>query len=124
MSEDMMRFLAFVIVLGILFLWFRIMNRPRRVSGSTTLSQVRKAKKESKRPKGKPITDFWTQVYDTESTEEAIRIRDKFADLGIQCLLYEQGKKDVYGNALKHYGISVPREHVARAQAVLCETTL
>ena len=66
---------------------------------------------------------MWSQVYDTDSAEEARQIQQKFQNQSIECLLYEQGKKDVYGNLLKRYGISVPRPSVEKAQALLCEST-
>ena len=69
------------------------------------------------------VEDFWVQVYDTDSSDEARKIQARFNDLGIQCFLYEQGKKDVYGNALKHYGISVPRRAAEKAQSVLAQIT-
>ena len=83
------------------------------------------AKKKRKKKQGEgPEKDIWYQVYDTESEKEALLIRDKFRDVGIQSFVYEQGKKDVYGSSMKHYGISVPQQNVQKAQAVLAETAL
>ncbi len=116
----MIRFVTFVLVLAVLILWFWLTWRPRRAMGAGGVS----APKLTKRPSRKsPSSEFWTQVYDTDSAEEARQIQEKFQSQGIECLLYEQGKKDVYGNLLKRYGVSVPRESVAKAQALLCEST-
>lgn len=68
--------------------------------------------------------EIWTQVYDTDSLEDAKKIQRKFLDTEIPCLVYQQGKKDVYGDRLKHYGISVPREVMEKAQTLLTRITL
>ncbi len=114
----MTRLLIFMVVIAGLVILYRFSSRPKRPKKITP--KTRPIKKESV----KSGDDFWMQVYDTDSVDEAKNIRVKFMDIGIQCFIYEQGKKDVYGNALKHFGISVQRQHTAKAQSVLAETTL
>ena len=75
-------------------------------------------------PRPKKGLGVWTQVYDTESMEDAKKIQRKFLDAEIPCLVYQQGKKDVYGDRMKHYGISVPREVMEKAQNLLAKIAL
>ena len=119
MDETMIRFMTFVIVIVGLAVYFYVTSRPKEQSKERVL----KAKKKQA-PKVGSFDEFWVQVYDTDSTDEARKIQAKFRDMGIQCFLYEQGKKDVYGNVLKHYGISVPRVNSDKAQSILAEITL
>jgi hypothetical protein len=116
MDDAMIRFITFLVVifgLGVYFYWT---SRPRVFEPSL------KAKRKRQPPAAAP-GEFWVQVYDTDSADEARRIQARFHDLGIQCFLYEQGRKDVYGNVMKHYGISVPRRVLEKAQSVLSEIT-
>ncbi len=81
--------------------------------------------KPKPRPKRPAVPEeFWTQVYDTESLEDAKKIQRKFLDSEVPCLVYQQGKKDVYGDRMKHYGISVPREVMEKAQNLLAKIAL
>ncbi len=61
----------------------------------------------------------WTQVYETASTEEAERIQYRLQEEGIECILYQQGKKDIYGNLLQGVGIAVPKSFVSSAQKII-----
>lgn len=67
---------------------------------------------------------FWAQVFDTDSADEARKARDAFAKMKIRCLIYRQGKKDVFGEPMKHYGLSVPQDCVEKAQSILTELIL
>lgn len=117
MDETMTRLLIFLVVIAGLVMLYRFSSRPKVPrEKNLKLKPIRKEKTGSK-------DDFWVQVYDTDSADEAKNIRLKFLDIGLQCFIYEQGKKDVYGNTPKHFGISVPRQHTAKAQSVLAETT-
>ena len=88
--------------------------------------QIELPKEGSGKHKFRPKLEkgLWVQVYDTDSADEARKIQNKFHDMNIQCFLYEQGKKDVFGSLLKHYGISVPRKSFEKAQSVLAQITL
>ena len=117
-EEEMIRFVTFLAVVLGLVVYFYFSSRPHRI-------EERVPKPSSKRPsKGALFDEFWVQVYDTDSIEEARKIQLKFHDMNIPCFLYEQGKKDVYGNLLKHYGISVPRKSSEKAQSVLAQISL
>ena len=121
MDEPMIRLLTFVIIATLIALYVIRLSKANR-----SPMEPSTAKPKSKiRMKKKPVRgDFWAQVYDTDSAEEARKIEKKFNDIGIQCLVYEQGKKDVYGDLLKHYGVSVPHDSINKAQAILAEITL
>lgn len=113
----MIRFLTFLFVIAGLAVYFYLSSRPQPPLDSAP------GPKKKRAPKAAADEEFWIQVYDTDSSDEARRIQAKFHDLGIQCFLYEQGKKDVFGNVLKHFGISVPRRLSDRAQSILAQFT-
>lgn len=73
----------------------------------------------SKQPKG-----VWIQVYDTDSMEDAKRIEARLEEEELDCILYEQGRKDIHGNAMKGFGIAVSRTSVSRAQNVISRMTV
>ena len=119
-EEQMIRFLTFLAVVVGLVVYFYLTTRPRAIRETVP-------KNPPRRPAKQPLydlNDFWIQVYDTDSADEARKIQVKFHDMSIQCFLYEQGKKDVYGNIPKHYGISVPRKSFEKAQSILAQITL
>ncbi len=68
---------------------------------------------------GKKTREMWVQVYDTDSLEEAESIQVRLEEEDLDCLIYEQGRKDVHGNSLKGFGIAVPRTSVPRAQNII-----
>ncbi len=70
------------------------------------------------------VDELWGQVYDTDSIDDARKVQQNFLELGIQCFVYTQGKKDVYGELLKHFGVSVPQESLEKAQTILSEIAL
>ena len=113
----MVRFVTFLGVMATLVLYFYWTSRTRVYKEPDLRNKLKKQKHAA-------LDDFWVQVYDTDSIEEARKIQFKFQDMNIQCFIYEQGKKDVYGNALKHYGISVPRKASEKAQSVLAQIIL
>lgn len=61
----------------------------------------------------------WVQVYETSSTEDAHLIQARLQEEEVECLIYEQGKKDIHGNPLKGIGIAVPKSSVPLAQKVI-----
>ncbi len=63
--------------------------------------------------------EIWIQVYETASIEEARLVRARLQEENMECVLYEQGKKDIRGNLLKGIGIAVPRSVVSQAQACI-----
>jgi len=84
-------------------------NRPEITKEPSSRERFR-----AKLPKG-----IWVQVYDTDSMEDAKRIEARLEEEDLDCILYEQGRKDVHGNSMKGFGIAVSRTSVSRAQNVI-----
>ena len=61
----------------------------------------------------------WIQAYDTGLLEDATKVLARLEEEEIDCILYEQGRKDVHGNSLKGYGVAVPKTALSRAQTVI-----
>jgi hypothetical protein len=119
MEDPMVRLITFFAVLLIVGMLFYKSWRSAQPSAPPAAP---KPKPRAKRPA--VPEEFWMQVYDTDSVEEARKIQRKFLDSEVPCLVYQQGKKDVYGDRMKHYGVSVPREVMEKAQQLLTRITL
>ena len=78
--------------------------------------------KLGKKLKNRVGREVWVQVYDTASLEEVQSLQARLEEQELDCLVYEQGRKDVHGNPLKGYGIVVPRTSVSRAQKIIVQT--
>ncbi len=63
--------------------------------------------------------ETWVQVYETASADEAQQIQARLQEEGMECIVYQQGKKDIHGNLLKGTGIAVPKASVTRAQKII-----
>lgn len=77
------------------------------------------ASRPSQRYRSKSLKEPWTQVYETASPEDARLIQARLQEEEVECLVYEQGKKDIYGNTLKGIGIAVPKSSVPLAQKII-----
>ena len=93
-----------------LVLWKRTLGQPP--------SEPR-APKSRQRYRIRNTREPWVQVYETSSTEDAHLIQARLQEEEVECLIYEQGKKDIYGNSLKGIGIAVPKSAVPLAQKVI-----
>ncbi len=106
----MARLLIYLILIGLAAyclyrFWKPPANIPRRIWSS----------KFGKRP----FRENWVQVYETASWEEAQQIQARLQEEGVECILYEQGKKDIHGNPPRGIGIAVPKATVGLAQKVI-----
>lgn len=63
--------------------------------------------------------EIWVQVYETHSVEEGRSFQARLQEEEVECVLYEQGKKDIHGNPLKGIGIAVPKSTVSHAQTII-----
>ena len=63
--------------------------------------------------------EVWTQVYETASLDEARLLQARLQEQEVECLLYEQGKKDIHGNTLKGIGVAVPKTAAPHAQNII-----
>lgn len=90
----------------------------RRGLGGMGPSGISKTKEIHPKPGSQEV---WKQVYETASMDEARLIRTRLGEEGIECILYEQGKKDIHGNLLKGVGVAVPGSAVSQAQASIAK---
>ena len=70
------------------------------------------------RPKLNPA-EIWVQVYETASLDEGRMLQARLQEEEVECILYEQGKKDIHGNPLKGIGIAVPKTATPHAQRII-----
>ena len=61
----------------------------------------------------------WVQVYETASQDEGRLLQARLQEDEVECVLYEQGRKDINGNALKGIGIAVPKTLASHAQRII-----
>lgn len=112
----MIRTVLYGILLGVvgyaLFLW-------RRMAGPKGVSQSPSASKSRERFRTRNSREPWIQVYETASPEDAYLIQARLQEEEVECLVYEQGKKDIYGNTLKGIGIAVPKSSLPLAQKTI-----
>ena len=111
----MIRTLLYGILLGImayaLLLWGRVIRSPFLSSGTYPKSNQRFRPRNGREP--------WVQVYETSSTDDAYLIQARLQEEEVDCVVYEQGKKDIQGNSLKGIGIAVPKSSLPLAQKVI-----
>ncbi len=112
-----MRFLIYLLLLGSIFylLWF--WSR-RQEAASVPGGQTPVKSRNRFRGKKNPF-EMWVQVYETASLEEARVFQARIQEEEIDCILYEQGKKDIHGNSSKGIGIAVPKTAVPHAQGII-----
>lgn len=112
---EMIRTVLYGILLGIigyaLILWKRLIKKGTIQSKPSFKSNQRYRVQNSREP--------WVQVYETAFEEDARLIRARLQEEEVECLLYEQGRKDIHGNALKGIGIAVPKSCVPLAQKII-----
>ena len=101
-------------ILYLLWFWGR--------GGQSGTSSIKKPKTWF-RTKRDPL-EIWVQVYETASIQEGRMIQARLQEEDLECILYEQGKKDIHGNELPGIGISVPKSGVSRAQSIISRMSL
>lgn len=112
----MIRVFLFLFIFGV-FLY--VIWAWGRGAGLTKLSAETKAPRF--RSKRDP-REMWLQVYETDSLDEARALQAKLQEQEVECVLYEQGKKDIHGNALKGIGIAAPKSSSRLAQNIISRT--
>lgn len=68
--------------------------------------------------------EIWVQVFETSSVQEGRVIQARLQEEDLECILYEQGKKNIHGNELPGIGISVPKSGVLRAQNIISRMSI
>lgn len=74
------------------------------------------------RPKIDP-REIWVQVYETASADEGRALQARLQEEEIECIIYEQGKKDIHGNSLTGIGVAVPKTATAHSQRIIARMT-
>lgn len=104
-------FIIYLIIVVTIIYFIKRRDRPSP-SGRVDTPPARKKTAEVK----KGVSEIWKQVYETASMDEARGIQERLESENIRCILYEQGKKDIHGNALKGIGVAVPSGVAEQAQ--------
>lgn len=111
----MNRFMFFVLTFLVLFYLISFL---RKKPGDAPSRKPLNLPKNPFRPKPDP-RETWMQVYETESMDEARGLQARLQENEIECVVYEQGKKDIHGNAMIGVGIAVPKTAAAAAQRLI-----
>lgn len=110
----MVRLFFYLLIIGCIFYlwhWFKGQKSfPQQVGESKSKYRFR--------PRKDP-RETWVQIYETDSLEEAKMIQARLEEEELECILYEQGKKDIHGNLLKGIGIAVPKTGALRGQNIV-----
>lgn len=117
----MTRFLIYLLLFGAVLYFLSWWGRRQAMGGFPTSSPTNEpAVKPNRwfRPKKNP-GEIWIQVYETASVEEGRALQARLQEQEIECVLYEQGKKDIHGNPLKGIGIAVPKTAAPHAQRII-----
>lgn len=111
----MTRILIVLLLFGSLFYLFSEWTRRQRLPQSQPSPlKPRRWFRAKKNPQ-----EIWVQVYETASLEEARGLQARLQEEEVECVLYEQGKKDIHGNPLKGIGIAVPKTAAPHAQSII-----
>ncbi len=92
------------------------------VWGVVFLIKKRRGKATSQLPRfaaKAPAGDVWAQLYETDSLDEITVLRAQLQGEKLDHMIYEQGKRDSYGNVPKKYGVVMSKGHLSRGQAIL-----
>jgi hypothetical protein len=112
----MIRLLVYFLIFGIILYLLSRWGKQQGVSSSSKSEGGRF--KNWLRSKKDP-QEIWVQVYETESLDEARSLQARLQEDEVECVVYQQGKKDIHGNAMKGVGIAVPKNAVPHAQGVI-----
>ncbi len=114
----MIRLLVFVLLFGVVLYVFSRWGRPKPQTPSGEKSPGGNKIRNWFRPKRNPL-EAWVQVYETAFMEEARSLQARLQEEEIECVVYEQGKKDIHGHPMKGVGVAVPKTSVPQAQAII-----
>nr|AFD03214.1 hypothetical protein [uncultured bacterium W4-21b] len=106
--------IVYIIVVGIAGFFLYQFLAPYLTFGTRAVPTKAREKLRSR-----PGKKNWIQVYETASRDEALQVQARLEEDEIECILYEQGKKDVHGNLLPGIGIAVPKTAMSAAQRII-----
>ena len=110
--------LLFATVLYLLSAWGR-----RQQQGTPEVPQSSSPKPRNLLKAKSNPREVWMQVYETATIDEARLFQARIQEQDIECIVYEQGKKDIHGNLLKGIGIAVPKTAAGVAQGIISRTS-
>jgi hypothetical protein len=111
----MTKFLIYLLLLGsVLYILSRWGQRGAFPSQESSQPKAPKWFKPKRNPR-----EIWVQVYETASVEEARVLQARIQEEDMECVVYEQGKKDIHGNSLTGIGIAVPKTAMGMAQSII-----
>ena len=111
----MTRFLIYIFLMGSVLYMLSMWGQRGLIPGK---SEIEPKPSRWFRPKRNP-QEVWVQVFETGSLNEARVLQARLQEEEVECVLYEQGKKDIHGNALKGVGIAVPKTTMGLAQNII-----
>ena len=111
-----MRLLVYLFLIGVLLYFFSVWGRQQQ--GIKSEKDPGFKSRRLFRSKGL-IGESWIQVYETADSEEAKLLQARLQEEEVDCILYEQGKKDIHGHSLKGVGIAVPKSAAPHAQRII-----
>ena len=114
----MIRFFLYLLVFGGVLYFLSTFGKKKETAFDATMPTQGSKTKNRFKTKPNP-NEVWFQVYETETLEDARRYQARIQEDDIECILYEQGKKDILGNELKGIGIIVPKTSTGFAQAII-----
>ena len=115
----MVKLVVYVMLIGVVLYVMSIAGKGRGLSFPSP-QQEGGASSSKKRFKAKRNPrETWMQVYETATLEEARALQARLQEQEVECVLYEQGKKDIHGNELKGVGIAVPKSVGSLAQSII-----
>lgn len=110
----MTTFLVYILLLGVVLY---LLTRVKRQGDESESSYSPKPSRNFK-PKRSPM-ELWVQVYETAEMGEARSLQARLQEEEVECVLYEQGKKDINGNLMKGLGVAVPKTAMNLAQKII-----
>ncbi|MDP3919619.1 MAG: hypothetical protein Q8R76_02285 [Candidatus Omnitrophota bacterium] len=112
----MVRFFVYLLLFGgVLYL----LSTWGKKQGASFPSQGDFAKARNRlRGKTSP-REMWVQVYETATVDEARVLQARLQEEEVECIVYEQGKKDIHGNEPMGVGLAVPKSALRQAQGII-----
>ena len=114
----MTRILVYLFLIGTVLYFFSLWTSRQTVPPDAKTGSGGARPNRWFRPKKNP-REVWIQVYETATVEEARTFQARLQEQEIECIIYEQGKKDIHGNPLKGIGIAVPKSAAPHAQNLI-----
>lgn len=115
----MTRLLIYILIWGLILYFLSRLSQRHPLPGAPAEKPSAPVKPNKWfKPKRNP-SEPWTQVFETPSMDEARVLQARLQEEDVECILYEQGKKDIHGNAPKGVGLAVPKTSTNLAQTII-----